>query len=147
MSRSGYGDAINNWVLIRYRGAVASAIRGARGQAFLREMLAVLDAMPVKELIERDLVKDGAVCALGAVGMARGIDMSGIDVEDAEAIAKMFGIAEAMVREIEYENDDGYIRANPLSSIEARRWHHVRAWVAENVARSRLREGRIEYEN
>jgi hypothetical protein len=37
MSRSGYSDDLENWSLIRWRGAVASAIRGRRGQAFLRE--------------------------------------------------------------------------------------------------------------
>jgi hypothetical protein len=47
MSRSGYSDDHSEWDLIRWRGAVASAIRGKRGQAFLRELLVALDAMPV----------------------------------------------------------------------------------------------------
>lgn len=60
MSRSGYtDDTEDQWSLIRYRGAVASAIRGARGQAFLREMLTALDAMPEKRLISGALVFDG----------------------------------------------------------------------------------------
>lgn len=79
MSRSGYtDDGLDSWQVIRWRGAVASAIRGRRGQALLTELLAALDAMPVKELIKEQLVEDGAVCALGALGRARGVDMSAI---------------------------------------------------------------------
>ena len=47
MSRSGYSDDIDdNWAHIMWRGRVASSIRGKRGQAMLRELLAALDAMP-----------------------------------------------------------------------------------------------------
>jgi hypothetical protein len=61
MSRSGYSydDDDDNWSLIKYRGAVASAIRGKRGQALLRAVLAALDAMPEKRLIADDLVFQG----------------------------------------------------------------------------------------
>ena len=60
MSRSGYvDDMCDQWAMIRYRGAVRSAIRGRRGQAFLREMLAALDAMPEKRLTAGALVFDG----------------------------------------------------------------------------------------
>ena len=46
MSRSGYTDDMEDmWQHICWRGAVASAIRGRRGQAFLREMLAAMDAI------------------------------------------------------------------------------------------------------
>lgn len=58
MSRSGYSEDYDgdHWDLIRWRGAVASSIRGKRGQAFLREALAALDAMPEKKLITGDLI-------------------------------------------------------------------------------------------
>lgn len=109
MSRSGYiddGDG-ENWQLIMWQGAVKSAMRGKRGQAFLRELIAALDAMPVKELVADSLVNaDGQYCALGVVGDARGHDMSKIDPEDSDAVAKLFGLAPAMVREIVYENDE-----------------------------------------
>jgi hypothetical protein len=68
MSRSGYSDDCDQWDMIRWRGAVASSIRGARGQAFLKEMLAALDALPEPKLIAEELESDGAVCAIGAVG-------------------------------------------------------------------------------
>ena len=111
MSRSGYSDDIweddnRGWL---YRGAVKSAFQGRRGQAFLKELLAALDALPVKELVAWELEKDGAVCALGAVGKARGIDMSQLDPEDPDTVAGTFGIARAMACEIVYENDEAQV--------------------------------------
>lgn len=107
MSRSGYiEDAEDNWAIIKWRGAVASAIRGRRGQAFLREMLASMDAMPKKRLIVEELVKEGEVCALGVVAVARKMDVSAVDPEDHEAVAAAFGITHAMTCEVMYENDE-----------------------------------------
>lgn len=129
MSRSGYTEDVeNNWDLIRYRGAVTQAIRGKRGQAFLREMLATLDAMPEKALVANELEMDGQVCAMGSVGAARGIDMSKIDPEDPETVAKTFGIAESMAREIAYVNDEG----GPWRGDETpeARFEWVRKWIA-----------------
>ena len=63
MSRSGYVDEIENWALIRWRGQVASAIRGRRGQRLLRDLLVALDAMPEKELIVHELeTASGGMC-------------------------------------------------------------------------------------
>ena len=56
MSRSGYSDEGSSWDTIRWRGAVAAALRGKRGQQVLAEILAALDAMPEKELIAEALV-------------------------------------------------------------------------------------------
>ncbi len=107
MSRSGYSDDCENWSLICWRGAVTSAIRGKRGQAFLRELLAALDALPEKRLIADELeIKDGAVCAIGAVGKARGIDMSVLDPENMEKVATTFDIADAFAKEIVWVNDE-----------------------------------------
>lgn len=104
MSRSGYIDDMDDMddVLAhgRWRGRVASAIRGNRGQAFLKEMLAALDALPEKRLITGELEEEGAVCAIGAVGKARGIDMSEIDPEDGVTVAATFGIAEVLARRL-----------------------------------------------
>lgn len=53
MSRSGYNDySIDNWDLIRWRGQVASAIKGKRGQAFLRELIEALVAHQLVREIE-----------------------------------------------------------------------------------------------
>ena len=131
MSRSGYSDDCDDqWALIRWRGAVRSAIRGRRGQAFLREAIDALDALPQKELISRDLQNaDGAVCFLGAVGAARGMDMSNLDPEDWEGVACAFGISEAMAREIVYVNDEAYWRSEGMEE----RFKRMRAWAEKNL--------------
>ena len=134
MSRAGYcGDDIGMWDLIRWRGAVQSALNGKRGQAFLEEMLVALDALPEKKLISHDLIHDGEVCAIGAVGLLRGTDMSKLNPEFSSAIADCFGIADAMVREIEFINDEDYFpgygkRLDPDEDPEAR-FIRVRKWV------------------
>ena len=131
MSRSGYSDNIEDqWAAIRWRGAVASAIRGARGQAFLAEMVTALDAMPVKELHAEILVQDGCVCAMGAVAVARGIDASEIDAEDDEAVTKLFGLSNALVREVAYENDEGSWWGN---ETPAARWGRMRTWANSQI--------------
>jgi len=131
VSRSGYSDDWNGWASIRYRGAVASAIRGKRGQAMLIELAAALDAMPVKRLIESEFVRpDGCMCALGVLGTARGLDMSPLDPEDSEEIAKFFGISTALANEVMFENDyESYCQ--PAS--ETNRWKRVREWVRESI--------------
>ena len=98
MSRSGYSDdEIDQWDLIRWRGAVKSAIRGKRGQAFLAEMLEALDAMPEKRLIANDLRdRDGEVCALGAVGVKRRMHLALLDPEERDRVAREFGIAQVI---------------------------------------------------
>jgi len=107
MSRSGYSeDCDDQWEFIRWRGAVNSAIKGKRGQAFLKEMLAAMDAMPEKRLVSSELEKNGEVCAIGSVGVARGIDMSDIDPEAYWEVADRFGINEKLAQEIVYQNDE-----------------------------------------
>lgn len=124
MSRSGYSDDCWGWDLIQWRGRVTSAIRGKRGQAFLQEMLEAMAALPERKLIADELeTEDGSVCAIGAVGKARGIDMSNIDVEDRGRVAKTFGIAEALAAEIVYMNDEaGFDRSPEARFDRMRRW-------------------------
>ncbi|WP_052223899.1 hypothetical protein [Comamonas testosteroni] len=109
MSRSGYTDDYDeDGTGGLWRGAVARAIKGKRGQAALRETLAALESMPQKVLIGESLVTaDGEFCTLGALGSARGLDMRAVDPDDWDAVAALFDIAPAMVREIVYENDEG----------------------------------------
>ncbi len=130
MSRSGYTYDCENLNL--YRGAVDSAIRGKRGQAFLREMAAALDAMPVKELITDEVVRDDSgVCAIGSVALARGLDVSTLDVYDGDDVAKRFGIARALACEIEYENDE----CGKQGETPAERWTRMRRWVEANLSK------------
>lgn len=135
MSRSGYGDDYDSWDTIRWRGAVKSAIRGKRGQAFLHEMLAALDALPEKRLITDELENaTGEVCAIGAVGRARGVLMDGLDPEDREVVAATFGIAEAMAAEIVYENDEFRRPETP-----EQRWQRMRNWIESCITDARAR--------
>ncbi|MDE2103891.1 MAG: hypothetical protein KGL39_42035 [Patescibacteria group bacterium] len=131
MSRSDYnGDGMDYRSLILWRGAVASAIRGKRGQALLQEMLTALDAMPEKRLISSELQNEnGEHCALGVVAQCRSLDVSGIDPEDYEQVAKAFRVAPALIREITFENDEAY----PYDESPESRWTHVRQWVKENI--------------
>lgn len=127
MSRSGYVDDCEGWDLIRWRGAVASAIKGARGKKLLTDMAAALDAMPEKRLIKESLESPEGVCALGCLGKAKGIDMTPIDPTDRDQVAKVFDIAPALAAEIAFINDDAY----HVSPEE--RWVYVRRWVNEQL--------------
>lgn len=131
MSRSGYTEDIDdNWAAIRWQGQVASATRGKRGQKFFRELLAALDALPEKKLIPDELEKsDGCVCALGALGKARGYDLKSIDPEDTARVSIMFDIAEPLAREVVWNNDEaGHWRETP-----EQRFQRVRRWVASQI--------------
>jgi hypothetical protein len=137
MGRSGYTDDYDDETncLGLYRANVDRAIGGKRGQAFLREMAIALDAMPVKELVADEIVRDEShVCAIGSVAVARGIDVSDLDEYDAEAIGKTFGIAQAMAREIAFVNDDDF---GSKKETPAERWTRVRAWVSEHLSPTR----------
>lgn len=128
MSRSGYNDDVDNdWDLIRWRGAVASAIRGKRGQGFLLEMWKAMQALPEPKLIANELEADGAVCAIGSVGKARGVDMSEIDPDDHEAVAAAFGIPHALACEIMYMNDD-WRKEAPED-----RYARMKKWIEGNL--------------
>ena len=155
MSRSGYSYDCDSWELIRWRGAVASAVRGKRGQALLREMAAALDAMPVKELVAEDLITpDGGCCAFGAVAMARGVTYEDLpestfrfwdpftleilgrrerQVEfSGEQLAEAFDVAPALACEIVSINDD-YLGHAKDEHARATRWWVVRNWIARHL--------------
>jgi hypothetical protein len=136
MSRSGYSDDghCNLW-----RGAVNRALTGARGQAFLREFVATLDAMPEKILAGHSFQNErGEVCSLGAVCAARSIPMNfkqapfEYDGEvDRDEVGAALNIAPAMAAEVMYWNDEG----GPWSRQEtpAERWKRMRAWAVEHT--------------
>jgi len=130
MSRSGYSDDIEDqWAAICYRGAVTSAIKGKRGQAFLKEMLTAIEALPEKKLIYGELEAGGEVCAIGSVGKARGIDMKGLDPEDIERVARVFGISTALAREIVYMNDEYW----PFNETPEVRHARMCQWIKEHI--------------
>ncbi len=129
MTRSGYSDECDGWELEMWRGAVRSAIRGKRRQAFLREMVTALDALPEKRLLPSVLVSEKGCCAMGAVAMSRGLDTSDVDPYDREAVADLFDVAGALVAEIAFENDeDSWSDTSPEA-----RWQSMRAWAVAQI--------------
>lgn len=131
MSRSGYSyDGEPNYL---WRGAVERAIQGKRGQAFLREMLVALDALPEKRLIAEALELNGEYCAMGAVARARGTDVSYVDPEDIDTMARTMGIAPALASEVAYVNDDEDDSYYYPGRTPGKRWQDVRAWVVRQL--------------
>jgi hypothetical protein len=131
MTRSGYSDDYDSNYIYLFRAVVNRTIKGKRGQAFLRELRDALEAMPDKRLIEDDLqTPEGAVCALGAVGQARGLDMSKLTPDYSDQIAKAFRISETLAREIAYVNDDDF---NYQDETPEDRYVRVLCWVKEQI--------------
>ena len=146
MSRSGYTDGHDPWDMIRYRGAVASAIRGNRGQAFLRELETALLELPKKELIVGEFADEatGDVCLLGSVAVRRK-EQNGMSREDAlravqreysnncppDEIAPLVGIATALAAEAMYENDEATYRVENAEQ----RYRRCLNWVRSNIKR------------
>lgn len=145
MSRSGYSEDLDEWALIRWRGAVASAIRGKRGQAFLKELEAALLDLPEKKLCSYDFAnsESGEVCALGAVAIKRELD-KGKDRasaladlaelfpegSEAEAACGELGIAGALAKEITYLNDEDWKYSTPEGRYEG-----MLAWVRSEIVK------------
>lgn len=152
MSRSGYTDDYDYddpLALGRWRSAVRNAIRGKRGQKFLNDLAAALDAMPEKKLAadvwevpEHGMPfspRGGDVCALGVIAKARGIDTSRHDPDDdsaAEIVGSQLNIATAMAREIIWVNDEASAWPERVVTQE-RRWQIVREWVREQIKQER----------
>lgn len=133
MSRHGYSDDCEDYLAAgRWSAQVKSAIRGRRGQAFLKELAAAMDAMPVKELIAEQLIdEEGQCCTIGVVCKARGIDVSKVDPEEPEQVGATVGIARQMAAEIEYENDENHSgwRQVPCDKPPESQWHPGWRWV------------------
>ena len=134
MSRSGYTEECDDEypnAINLYRGAVDRAFKGKRGQAFLADLAAALDAMPDKRLSASVWVEPtGEACALGAVARARGLErqFSAFDPDDssaAEEAAYLLDIAPAMARELVWHNDES---ARVNETPEAR-WTRMRDLV------------------
>lgn len=73
--------------------------------------------------------KEGDVCALGALGRARDLDMSNLDPENSEGVAVAFDVSRPLAREIVFMNDEGTYRAETPEG----RWRRMREWVASQI--------------
>ena len=130
MTRSGYEICHDNDDLIRYQVTLEWEIKCGRGQAFLRELLTALDALPEKALIKNDFTAEGWVCALGAVFAARGVAPPENGINDAACVAAdALGIPGILAAEVMYKNDDG----GPYLESPERRWARMREWVEKSL--------------
>ena len=142
MSRHGFTDYYDfeddpNLAMGRWAGRVKSALRGQRGQDFLRRLIAALDAMQVKELHPNNLAGD-CVCAMGALARAETIltrdlqdeldDPDGDHEWATEVMGDRLNIAPSLAREVAYENDEGAWDETP-----AQRWARMRCWAAKRL--------------
>lgn len=129
MSRSNYSDdGDDNRSLIKWRGMVASATRGSRGQQFFHDLISALDAMPEKALIVGELENADGVCAIGSLGKARGIDMTKLDPEVPEDVGAAFNIAPCLAQEVVYMNDEWLYSESPQD-----RWKRMKKWAEEQL--------------
>lgn len=130
MSRHAYTEEEDfNGQFAMWRGQVMNSIRGRRGQALLRDLVMALDAMPEKRLIAEELYKAGEVCALGCVGLARGVLSLDLDPEDYDSISRVFNISRQLAMEIVWRNDED----GPHSETPEQRWQRMRAWAVKHL--------------
>lgn len=135
MSRHGYSDDLDHTDWALWRGRVASAIRGKRGQKMLVALRDALLAMPEKRLVSGVLQrKDGDCCALGALARSQGADYTYAEDDEVDQeelnpdLAALFDVAECLVREVEYENDEGAWQETP-----EKRYERMLRWVTSKI--------------
>lgn len=150
MSRCGYSYCdYDEWAAIMYRGAVKSAVRGARGQKALVDLVEALDAMPEKRLARNTFGNKCGVCALGAVARHRGVDLADlepdlgddpagadpdyVDAIDSAKLGERLDIAESMAREVMWHNDDAYDNSQRCQEM---RWSSMRKWALRNMLKA-----------
>lgn len=73
----------------RWENNLRRQIKGKRGQAFLRELLAALEALPSKRLIANAVARDREVCTLGALALKRRTDAGEPRVDVLDDLAKL----------------------------------------------------------
>ena len=140
MSRHGYTDDGENWSFICWRGQVASAIRGKRGQRLIKDLVTALEALPVKELASHDIINsEGCPCGLGAALQHRGIipkEIKRVSVGSDDdydydyvsgVLSEALDIAPQLAREIMFINDDDW------HSDDAGRYRAVLSWAKDNL--------------
>jgi hypothetical protein len=131
VSRSGYTDDCDSYLLNLWRANIGRATAGKRGQAFFRALLDALDAMPEHKLTSGELEnEEGAVCALGALRVAKGIPLDDSVAESEwDSLGEVFGVAPMLCQEVMYENDEG----RRGKETDEERWQRMRSWVADQL--------------
>lgn len=114
-----------------------SAIRGKRGQAFLRRLAEAMDAMPEKRLIASALRTGSDRCALGLLASeplsaSEGVDefYGDWDKNFLAKLSKELDISRSLVREIAFQNDECTVEINETPEA---RWVRMRTWVRSRI--------------
>jgi hypothetical protein len=144
------------WGYVRYRGALRNAIKGKRGQAFLKELLEAIEALPEKKLAVgafRD--RDGCASALGALALKRGHspdELAGFHYMTPDQLARFFGIQPVLIRHIVHMHDVeipficAYRHNNITLEIEddeetrAEAWRDMHNWLNRSIVTQGLRD-------
>jgi hypothetical protein len=120
-------------------GALCSAIRGKRGQRFIRDLVQALDALPLPELAAGALEDEetGCCCAFGAVRRFRGADAVPLWFHPMEEdmtpdnLAEPFNVSETLAWAVVQANEDGMTGND--ESTRRRRWKQVRYWAVRQL--------------
>lgn len=127
------------WMQGQQAGALRSAIRGNRGQQFLRDLVAALNALPEPKLSAGALEDEetGCCCAFGAVRRYRGTDAVPLYFDPQEKdldpphFVEPFNVATALAWEV-VEANEGRSVSNSEAAMR-QRWSSVRAWAARQL--------------
>ena len=121
------------------QGWLRSAIRGKRGQQFLRELVTALDALPAPELSCGALedAQTGCCCAFGAVRRLRGAENVKLwfhpEEEDLspDNLAEPFGVSNTLAWAVVQANEE--MAESNTKQARRRRWADVRAWAVSHL--------------
>lgn len=141
MSRSGYVELheMEPGQYAMFRGQVASAVRGRRGQRFIRDLADALDAMPDKLLAGHFVFEacSGLRCALGVALQARGVpvperaaevwDPDDWGADATRAVAEALDIHPVLAAEVVFLNDEA------AAPTPRGRWRFMRDWCARHL--------------
>jgi hypothetical protein len=120
-------------------GALRSAVRGKRGQRFIRDLVQALDALPSPELAAGALEDEDTecCCAFGAVRRFRGSDAVPLWFDPMEEdltpdhLAEPFNVSETLAWAVVQVNEDG-MTGNDVST-RRHRWNVVKDWAIRQL--------------
>jgi hypothetical protein len=139
MSRLYYEDDFDYRLEGLQQGWLKSAVRGQRGQQFLRDLVAALDALPTPELSCGALedAETGCCCAFGAVRRFRGPENVNLwfhpEEEDItpDDLANPFGVPQTLAWAVVQVNEE--MNESNTEQGRRRRWAEVRAWAVSHL--------------
>lgn len=119
-----------------WQGNCERSLRGKQGQEELRELRAALLALPEKRLIHGTLEdEDGNVCAIGAYGKRKGLDLSKFDVDsDTDEVGIAGGMPKLVAWKVVEMNDIEF----DYAVTPEERYTKMLAWVEKKLQASNV---------